>query len=823
MLKFWVMGKKALYLRQLFSQTIALSSKDDCLYLKFFKLYIMKYLYLTIFSLFAFALSAQDETQLTGTTIYNLVSPNHQVDHAFDNNPSTYFGSNSSKGWIGYDFGEPCVITEIHFMRTNFKDDTSMKGGLFEGANQEDFGDAIPLYWITEEPQMGVWNEAEVNISRGFRYMRYKGPFNDYSRIAELRVFGRKDEGTNDNLYSIANIPIISIKCENGTDPYDKENELGSIVTGLVPDGEYFTQDSAYVRLRGNYSSSDQCPKKSYRIKFKDGQTFFGSPAKAKKWTLIPNYGDKSLIRNQLSFDISERFGMTYTPFHQMVHLWVNGEYRGVYQLCDQVDIRKGRLDIKEMKEGDVEGEKLTGGYFIEIDAYAQDEEWYFWSKHNLPVTIKSPDDPPVDVQKEYIQNHFNKMEDLVFGKNYDLENGYQQYLHLPSFLKRHLHQELVGNPDALWSCFMYKDRGNDTIYTGPVWDHDLAFDNDQRIDNLIQDTNNTEWTYTYGSSYGATAPSERRSSNTKTFWNNILADPIAVHKMQAEWARLRNTKAVDEAELDGLIDDYYDLLGGVAQDMNFTRWNILSSIVHQNYIARGSYEAEVKYLKEYLGYRIPWMDSKLKCKEETFMLTVSDAKWATLYIPFSAKIPEGLKVYVVKGTVGNKLVTEEVSSIEPFTPYLVNGEPYTYEISGYSVPEWDKQTFGLLTGTSIDIKAPAESYVLQKVNGVVSFRKVIPPGYPDLPAHRCYLYPPYYVVEGAPERFLIGDEETNDLDFIETESHNGILRVYGLNGTLVYDGSTGDPEADNVLNTLPKGVYLITMDGKEYKKIVRK
>ena len=299
------------------------------------------------------------------------------------------------------------------------------------------------------------------------------------------------------------------------------------------------------------------------------------------------------------------------------------------------------------------------------------------------------------------------------------------------------------------------------------------------------------------------------------------------VNRRAEMWARLndwlKSPLPVKLPKVDGLIEDYYDLLGGVAQDMNFTRWDILNSEVHQNYTARGSYKAEVEYLKEYLDIRIPWMDTKLKCKEETYMLTVSDAKWATLYIPYSAEIPEGLRVYVVTGTRGNKLVTEEVSSIEPFTPYLVNGEPKTYEISGYSVPDWDEQTFGLLTGTSIDIKAPAESYVLQKVNGVVSFRKVVPPGYPDLPAHRCYLYPPYYVVEGAPERLLIDDEETNDLDFIETESHNGILRVYGLNGTLVYDGSTGDPDADNVLNTLPKGVYLVTMDGKEYKKIVRK
>ncbi len=792
----------------------------------------MKYLYLTVFSLFAFALSAQDETQLTGTIISYDMSDRHQDHEAFDGDPSTYVAGNNSRSWIGYDLKDTCVITKIRYASDTKVDSyTKMKGGWFEGANKADFGDAIPLYWITEEPVKGELYEAEVDISRGFRYVRFMGPFNDHTRIAEFQVFGRKnDKGNDDNLYSIANIPIISIKCEKGTDPYDKVNELGSIVTGLVPGGKYFTQDSAYVRLRGNWSFTTS-PKKSYRIKFKESQKFFGSPAKAKKWTLIPNYGDKSLIRNQLSFDISERFGMAYTPFHQMVHLWVNGEYRGVYQLCDQVDIRKGRINIKEMKEGDVAGEELTGGYFLEIDAYAKDEEWYFMSNHNIPVTIKSPDISEDaeqaavqrETQQKYIQNHFNKMEAQVYARNYDPQNGYQQYLHLPSFLKRHLHQEFVGNPDALWSCFMYKDRGNDTIYTGPVWDHDLAFDNDKRTHGYLSDLSFSHWAYEYGSSYNIAADSWGRSTSTKTFWNYILADPVAEHKMQAEWARLRCTQAVDKTELDQLIDDYYDMLGGTAQDMNFTRWDILNSEVHQNYTARGSYNAEVEYLKEYLDIRILWMDTKLKCKEETYMLTVSDAKWATLYIPYSAEIPEGLRVYVVTGTRGNKLVTEEVSSIEPFTPYLVNGEPKTYEISGYSVPDWDEQTFGLLTGTSIDIKAPAESYVLQKVNGVVSFRKVVPPGYPDLPAHRCYLYPPYYVVEGAPERFVIDDEETNDLDFIETESHNGILRVYGLNGTLVYDGSTGDPNADNVLNTLPKGVYLVTMDGKEYKKIVRK
>ncbi|MBP5500549.1 MAG: CotH kinase family protein [Bacteroidales bacterium] len=741
------------------------------------------------------------------------MSDRHQDHEAFDGDPSTYVAGNNSRSWIGYDLKDTCVITKIRYASDTKVDSyTKMKGGWFEGANKADFGDAIPLYWITEEPVKGELYEAEVDISRGFRYVRFMGPFNDHTRIAEFQVFGRKnDKGNDDNLYSIANIPIISIKCEKGTDPYDKVNELGSIVTGLVPGGKYFTQDSAYVRLRGNWSFTTS-PKKSYRIKFKESQKFFGSPAKAKKWTLIPNYGDKSLIRNQLSFDISERFGMAYTPFHQMVHLWVNGEYRGVYQLCDQVDIRKGRINIKEMDEADVEGEELTGGYFLEIDAYAGSEDWKFTSRGGIPVTIKSPDDPQVDAQKYYIQNHFNKMEALVLAGNYELEKGYQQYLHLPSFLKRHLHQEFVGNPDALWSCFMYKDRGNDTIYTGPVWDHDLAFDNDNRTHDNLTNSDYTGWLYTYGS----------RANGTLNFWNNILADPVAVHKMQGEWARLRCTKAVDKTELDDLIDDYSSLLGGVAQDMNFTRWDILNSEVHQNYTARGSYQAEVNYLKTYLDIRIPWMDTKLECETNTFELIMSDAKWATLYIPFAAKIPEGLTVYIVTDTQGRKLVKKEVSLIEPFTPYLVNGEAGSYTFSGYSVPDWDKQSMGILTGTSVEMQAIQDTYVMQKINEVVCFRKVAAV-IPTIKPHRCYLELPHFVVEGAPERLLIDDEETNDLDFIETESHNGILRVYGLNGTLVYDGSTGDPDADNVLNTLPKGVYLVTMDGKEYKKIVRK
>ena len=124
---------------------------------------------------------------------------------------------------------------------------------------------------------------------------------------------------------------------------------------------------------------------------------------------------------------------MAYTPFHKMVHLWMNGEYKGVYQLCDQVDVRPGRIDIDEMDEDEVAGDSLTGGYFIEIDAYASQEDWWFRSNRGIPVTIKSPEKSEdaaqaakqVQTQQKYIVDYFNKMEALVYARNYDDEDGY--------------------------------------------------------------------------------------------------------------------------------------------------------------------------------------------------------------------------------------------------------------------------------------------------------------------------------------------------------------------------------------------------------------
>ena len=375
--------------------------------------------------------------------------------------------SMSGDGWKGLDLGAPYVITQVGW---NPKSTTTAELGLFEGANRSDFLDALPLYLHEGASKANKMNYAEVNCSRGFRYVRYrKSDMKGEYKIAALEFYGTEGEGDDSHLVQLTNIPTVYIHTLNDEAPYDKEHEIRCLISIISEDGTKLLTDSGKIRERGNFSRG--FPKKPYRIKFDSKHQVLGSPAKAKKWTLINNYGDKTLMRNQLAFELSRRLEMPYTPFCAYVDVVLNGDYKGCYQLCDQIEVRKNRVDITEMTPRDNSGEALTGGYLIEADAYAYEETSMFWSDKGTGVTIKSPDEDSITAeQTAYIRQQYNKME-----KNW-LTN-----LDLNTFLRHFLVGELSGNTDTYWSLYIYKQRSNDTLYVGPVWDFDLAFENDNR------------------------------------------------------------------------------------------------------------------------------------------------------------------------------------------------------------------------------------------------------------------------------------------------------------------------------------------------------
>ena len=545
------------------------------------------------------AQAAFADGKLTGVVIGNKESVDYQTnsmsttvntrDNAFDGDLNSYFASwERSYTWAGLDLGEPFVITRVGWSpRNDGQGEQRVVLGVFEGANREDFMDALPIYIITEKGKIGQMSYADVECSRGFRYVRYVGPSDARCNIAELEFYGHQGEGNNSRLYQLTNLPTVSIHTLNGEIPYDKEHQIVSQLTIISGDGTALLSEPGTTRERGNASRS--FPKKPYRIKFDKKQHVLDAPAKAKKWTLINNYGDKTLMRNMLAFELSRRMGMTYTPYGTAVDVLLNGEYKGCYQLCDQVEINKNRINITEMTSKDNEGSALTGGYFVEIDAYAYEEKSWFNSNKGNPVTIKSPDEDSITTQqKNYIKGYFNKM-----------EADWKSYLDLNSFLRHFLVGELSGNTDTYWSVYMYKDRDDDMMYTGPVWDFDLAFNNDQRTYPV---NSKTDYIYRSGGSC---------AGNMRSFTDKIVVNDANAKKQLVEiW---------DEARQGGLTEEnmvaYIDSLESVlqqSQKLNFIRWPMMNQLVHQNFKIWGSYEAEVENVRDFMKERIDWMDRKL-------------------------------------------------------------------------------------------------------------------------------------------------------------------------------------------------------------------
>jgi hypothetical protein len=193
--------------------------------------------------------------------------------------------------------------------------------GVFEGANSPDFMDALPLYIITEKGIIGTVSHADVNCSKGFRYVRYIGPADARCNVAELEFYGHPGEGDLSRPYHVTNLPTVSIHTQDGVIPYDKEHQIVSQLTIVSDQG--LLQEMGMTRERGNASRG--FPKKPYRIKFDQKQRVLDAPSKAKKWTLINNYGDKTLMRNLLAFELSRRLGMPYTPYGTAVDVLLNG------------------------------------------------------------------------------------------------------------------------------------------------------------------------------------------------------------------------------------------------------------------------------------------------------------------------------------------------------------------------------------------------------------------------------------------------------------------------------------------------------------------
>ncbi|MBE6817166.1 MAG: hypothetical protein E7520_05635 [Ruminococcaceae bacterium] len=126
--------------------------------------------------------------------------------------------------------------------------------------------------------------------------------------------------------------------------------ESGTIMV-VNPDGtiEY---DGVLDKMsgRGNGTWGTGNVKNPYNIKLASSTKLLGMP-KAKKWCLLANAGDGSLVKNQLTYDFADYIGVKYQPHCKPVDLYVNQQYYGSYNLAEKVEIKSNRINITDNYE----------------------------------------------------------------------------------------------------------------------------------------------------------------------------------------------------------------------------------------------------------------------------------------------------------------------------------------------------------------------------------------------------------------------------------------------------------------------------------------
>lgn len=805
-------------------------------------------------------MQAQTSTLLTGTALSDNSSKAQETKAlAFDGSRGKHFVSGKkSHAWVGLDLGQKHVITRIEWAARGFDDSgnqttaykASARLAVFEGANSPDFMDAIPLYMITDaqesDPNVWVYYPIDINVSRGFQYVRYVAPDGTDGSIGELRFYGYASEGDDTQFYQPTNLPLVVIHTETGNDPVDKVTNINAtssvIYVSKKGNSKIIGETVAStVRGRGNASWS-QFPKKPLRIKYDKKVEMPYGGGSYKKWTLISNYSDKTLMRNMLAYDMSERMEMAYTPYCQPVDFMLNGEYKGTYQLCDQIEVGEGRVDIDELKAKDTGSDKVTGGYFYEYDGNSsQYYDLQTWlnatvdqqNSHDLgfytnryadvfssdnrkgnPVTIKSPDEDKMAQEHfDYLKGWLNSAENEIYHRR----NAMNDYIDYESFARFFITSEFAGNTDTFFELYQYKKRDDKKVYFGPCWDFDIAYSNDYRTYQRLNSINQNEWLCLDGGTFiEGYSPIGDSRGHMKLYTEALLNNSRAMQTLKENWAYARTDEFVSKASLQQVVDDYAAELDQ-SQRLNFMRWPILGQNVHMNYNSSQAptYQAQVDRVKNYIATRMNFMDRKLGLGSvQTFSLTISSTGWSTLYLPFAFSVPEGLTVYSVVGlTNGTELKLEEVTMGRPNRAYLVKGNPGTYTLRGYGAPFEHKRTNGLLVGHNIREVAPDGSYVLQNHDGVLAFYRVnYDKAKPNVPVNRAYLWiPDFTISSSAPDRFILDEnEETGIGEMMAEETTGGEVRVYSLTGQLLleHDGSLS---AADVAARLGAGNYILT------------
>ncbi len=496
-----------------------------------------------------------------------------------------------------------------------------------------------PKYEITfacDETMGSLEGETSQTVYEGFKTTTVKAVakegytfacWSDGTQTPEITVKAKKKANlTASFVPNSTGLPVITINTENGKkDTITLEDYINCEITLFDNTGKGDSVGSAVAEIKGRGNSTwDKFDKKPYKFKFDKKQDLFGY-GNEKTWVLLADARDYSLVRNMLALNAGLTMSkLQYNSMGQSVELYLNGEYRGVYYLCEQIQIKENRVNITAEDDGvDLDNDGMIDpdsiGYLVEMDAWATDSANKYLDNYNKDgdvfftikggqkaFTVKDPEDvffdddgnfdaakakPYLDYIQAYLQECHNAINANASAENYA---ALCELIDVKSFAQAYIIFDLFKNPDVNYSSVYYYKDVNGKLVAAPLWDFDMS------VGNVTHKEGNTGW---------------QIFSNTERLWTAERNDWMRELLEYEEFRTLvYNELVANEAAIKASIasDLEYARAHKDAYEKNFEKWNLIGNTsasdkmggwsVPAQFKAYATWEEHLDYIENYLN-----------------------------------------------------------------------------------------------------------------------------------------------------------------------------------------------------------------------------
>jgi CotH protein len=322
------------------------------------------------------------------------------------------------------------------------------------------------------------------------------------------------------------------------------------------------------IERRGQ--SSQMFPKQSYAVELQRDAALLGMP-EDDDWVLYAPYNDKTLMRNVVAYGTARAMG-SYAARTRFVELHLNGRYHGVYVLMERLELGDDRVAGDALLELTFAFQARTKGPYFRTPV------------RRRPIVWEDPE------RGDMKRTRANAIAARVRRAERALYRGgpWRRYIDEASAVDFALVQELFKNQDGFHASTFMALHGDGRLRLGPVWDFDISMGN---------------------SDYGPSRTLRGWMLSGRDWAERMYRDRRFEARMAARWRELRRA---------GLKRDVFAIVNRAGRELrgeivpNFRRWPVLDRRIWPNPRARGSYRAEVRFLRSWLNRRIRWIDRNI-------------------------------------------------------------------------------------------------------------------------------------------------------------------------------------------------------------------